>query len=276
MCRFFNEMEANKSVTALCSFVITIMQLSYMYLKHTNIQHLPREGTIETKQLVAASLENEALTPNEQATLTPDAVIGLLRKGNKDFSEDALTVRNNTACIRKSALSQYPKAVVLSCMDSRVPVEDVFHRGIGDLFVLRIAGNFINDDILGSLEYACKVSCAKLIVVMGHEHCGAIRSIIDEVEIGFITSMLSNIRPALDKAKETFKGRKCSSNAAFVNKVCICNIENSVQKIRDRSSILKEMEDKGEIKIVGAFYHMKTGKIAFLKEKTKKRQRLLP
>ena len=235
-----------------------------MYIKHKNIKYIPNEGTIEAKQLVEASLENETLTPNEQATLTPDAVIELLKKGNKDFCEDALTIRNNTARIREAALSQYPKAVILSCMDSRVPVEDVFHRGIGDLFVLRIAGNFINNDMLGSLEYACKVSCAKLIVILGHEHCGAIRSAIDEVKIGCITSMLANIRPALDKAKETFEGEKCSSNPAFVDKVCVCNIENSIHKIRTQSSILKEMEDAGEIKIVGAIYHMETGIIDFL------------
>jgi len=216
------------------------------------------------KEQTGGSLHNEPLTAEEQAELTPDMVIDILKQGNKDFAEDALTVRNNTKRIREVALYQYPKAVVLSCMDSRVPVEDVFHRGIGDLFVIRIAGNFINEDILGSLEFACKVSGAKLIVVLGHEHCGAIKSAIDNVNIGNIPAMLSKIQPAVLHVSESFQGEKTSSNPAFVEAVCIRNIVNSISAIRDKSPILNEMEQNGAIKVVGATYHMETGAVEFL------------
>lgn len=137
-----------------------------------------------------------------QAKLTPDLVLDILKKRNQEYVDDNLTIRNTSARIRKASLGQYPGAVILSCLDSRVPVEDVFHCGIGDLFVARVAGNIANEDILGSLEYGCKVSGAKLIVVLGHEHCGAIKSAIDNVKLGNITALLSKIRPALDSIKD--------------------------------------------------------------------------
>ena len=210
------------------------------------------------------SLRNEPLTAEEQAELTPDMVIDILKQGNKDFTEDALTVRNNTKRIRQAALCQYPKAVVLSCMDSRVPVEDVFHRGIGDLFVIRIAGNFINEDILGCMEFACKVSGAKLIVVMGHEHCSAIKSAIDNIDMGNIAAMLSKIQPAIHQTNQTFQGEKTSFNPKYVKTVCIQNVNNAINEIRVNSSILKGMEEEERIKIVGAVYQMETGKVTFL------------
>lgn len=210
------------------------------------------------------SLSNEPLTAEEQAALTPDEVINILKQGNKDFVEDALTVRNNTKRIRETALCQYPKAVIVSCMDSRVPVEDVFHRGIGDLFVVRIAGNFINEDILGCLEFACYISGAKLIVILGHEHCSAIKSAVDNIETGNVTTMLSKIRPAVIHTSKSFQGEKTSSNPDFVKAVCICNIEYAIREIYSKSLLLKEMERRGEIKIVGAVYHMETGRVVFL------------
>ena len=216
------------------------------------------------KDQTDGSLRNEPLTAEEQAELTPDKVIDILKQGNKDFTEDALTVRNNTKRIREVALCQYPKAVVLSCMDSRVPVEDVFHRGIGDLFVIRIAGNFINEDILGSLEFACKISGAKLVVVLGHEHCSAIKSAIDNINMGNITAMLSKIQPAVLQTTETFQGEKTSSNPVFVKAICIQNITNAIHSIRTKSPILEELEKNGTIKVIGAVYNMETGKVTFL------------
>ena len=216
------------------------------------------------KGQIDGSLRNEPLTAEEQAALTPNMVIDILKQGNKDFTEDALTIRNNTERIREVALWQYPKAVILSCMDSRVPVEDVFHRGIGDLFVIRIAGNFINEDILGSFEFACKVSGAKLIVILGHEHCSAIKSAIDNVDMGNITAMLSKTQPAVLQTNEVFQGEKTSSNPLFVKAVCIQNINNAIDAIRAESPILEKMEKNGIIKIVGAVYQMETGKVDFL------------
>lgn len=208
-------------------------------------------------------LVNRILTQEEQCNLTPDSVLEILKQGNKEFIEDNLTVRNNSERVRSASLGQYPKAVVLSCLDSRVPVEDVFHRGIGDIFVARVAGNVVNEDILGSLEYACKVSGSKLIVVLGHEHCGAITSAIKDVELGNITALLSKIKPSVESAKVDFDGESSADNTKFVEEVCEHNVNHALAQIRANSPILKEMEEKGEIKIVGAVYHMETGEVTF-------------
>ena len=153
--------------------------------------------------------------------------------------------------------------MVLSCLDSRVPVEDVFDQGIGDVFVGRVAGNFVNTDLLGSMEFACKIAGAKLIIVMGHQHCGAVKGAIDDVHLGNITSMLANIKPAVEMSKN-FEGEKSSKNEAFVKLVAQNNIKNTIAQISAKSEILKEMEAKGEIKIVGAFYTLRTGKLEFV------------
>lgn len=209
-------------------------------------------------------LDGKVLTAEEQANLTPESVIEILKKGNEEFVNNELIVRNNTERVRNSAQGQYPKAVILSCLDSRVPVEDVFHRGIGDIFVARVAGNIVNPDILGSMEYACKVSGSKLVVVLGHGSCGAIKSAIDDVELGNITGLLNKIKPAVEETKTAFKGDANSSNKDFVEAVCHHNVVLMIQEIRKNSPILKEMEDKGEIKIIGGYYDMYTGKVDFL------------
>lgn len=208
-------------------------------------------------------LSNPVLTAEEQAQLTPDTVLEILKQGNKEFTEDNLTVRNNSERVREAALGQYPKAVIVSCLDSRIPVEDVFHRGIGDIFVARVAGNVVNPDILGSLEFACKVSGSKLVVVLGHEHCGAVKSAIDDIKLGNITTLLSKIRPAVTLASKDFEGDKTSNNPEFVQKVCDDNVKLTIEEIRVKSPILKEMEEKGDIKIVGGVYHMETGRVDF-------------
>ncbi len=205
---------------------------------------------------------DEFLHKEVQSSLTPDSVLGILKLRNLDYTNGNLTIRNTSERIRKASLGQYPGAVILSCLDSRVPVEDVFHCGIGDLFVARVAGNISNEDILGSLEYGCKVSGAKLIVVLGHESCGAIKSAIDDVKLGNITALLAKIRPAV-KDLSSFAGEKSSRNAQFVEAVCRQNILNTIRVIRKNSPILSEMEKTGEIKIVGAEYHMESGKVDF-------------
>jgi carbonic anhydrase len=202
------------------------------------------------------------LNKEAQSKLTPDSVLHILKLGNLDYTGDNLVIRNTSERIRKASLGQYPAAVILSCLDSRVPVEDVFHCGIGDLFVARVAGNISNEDILGSLEYGCKVSGAKLIVVLGHEYCGAVKSAIDHVKLGNITVLLDKIRPAVMQT-DSFPGDKSSKNPAFVEAVCRQNILNTIKTIRAKSPILMEMENKGEIKIVGAEYHMETGRVDF-------------
>lgn len=166
--------------------------------------------------------------------------------------------------MRKASPAQFPKAVVLSCLDSRVPVEDVFDQGIGDVFVGRVAGNFINEDLLGSMEFACKVAGARLVLVLGHEACGAVKAAIDKVELGNITAMLEKIKPAVEKSQD-FNGEKTSKNDEFVKHVCVNNVQHAIQQIRERSAILKEMEANGEIKIVGAYYNLADGSLEFLK-----------
>lgn len=208
------------------------------------------------------ALVEKVLTAEEQAALTPDAVIQVFKEGNQRFMNNDLTTRNHSAQVRRSTNAQYPKAIVLSCVDSRVPVEDVFDRGIGDIFVARVAGNFVNEDILGSMEFACKVSGSKLVLVMGHEHCGAIKAAVDEVKLGNITPMLEKIKPAVDKV--VYEGERNSKNEDFVHQVCESNVQHTMETIRERSPILKEMEEKGEIKIVGAVYDMDTGEVVFL------------
>jgi carbonic anhydrase len=208
-------------------------------------------------------LREKVLTADEQAALTPDEVIKLLEEGNQRFMENDLTARDHSALVRNSSTGQFPKAIILSCVDSRVPVEDIFDRGIGDIFVARVAGNFVNEDILGSMEFACKVSGAKLILVLGHNNCGAIKSAIDNVELGNITAMLSKIKPATELASG-YNGDKSSKNNEYVQIVCEKNIENTLDEIRRGSPILKEMEQKDEIKIVGAVYNLNTGEVDFL------------
>ncbi|AZZ58049.1 carbonic anhydrase family protein [Riemerella anatipestifer] len=207
-------------------------------------------------------LVQDVLTKEQRDALTPDQIIQSFKEGNARFMNNDLTKRDHSAQVRKSVKGQYPQAVVLSCLDSRVPVEDVFDRGIGDIFVGRVAGNFVNEDLLGNMEFGCKVAGAKVIMVLGHEHCGAVKSAIDNLELGNITAMLSKIKPAVKKT--TYQGEKSSKNEEYVHKVCQSNVEHTIEQIRKNSPILKEMEDKGEIKIVGGIYDMDTGKIDFL------------
>jgi carbonic anhydrase len=209
-------------------------------------------------------LIEKVLTAEEQAKLTPDSVIQSLKEGNYRFVNNDLTARDHTAQIRKATNGQYPKAVILSCLDSRIPVEDVFDKGIGDLFVGRIAGNFVNEDMLGSMEFGCKVAGSKLILVLGHEHCGAVKAAVDNVKLGNITAMLSKIRPVVEKLSKDYEGDKTSANEEFVHMVCEHNVIKTINDIRVNSLILKAMEDNGEIKIVGGVYDMDTGQVDFL------------
>lgn len=216
-----------------------------------------------TSSTVPKPLREKVLTAEEQQALTPDMVIQSLKEGNKRYVSNDLTARDHSAMVRNASQQQFPKAVILSCLDSRVPVEDVFDKGIGDLFVARVAGNFVNEDILGSMEFGCKVSGAKLILILGHESCGAVKAAIDDVKLGNITAMLTKIKPAVVKS-QNFTGEKTSKNDEFVEYVAKNNITGTIETIKSQSPVLKEMADKGEIKIVGAYYNLKTGEVIFL------------
>jgi carbonic anhydrase len=209
-------------------------------------------------------LVNRVLTEEEQNALEPGTVLTLLQEGNQRFMAGNLTARDHTEQVRDAAMGQFPKAVILSCLDSRIPVEDVFDRGIGDIFVARVAGNFANTDILGSMEFGCKLSGAKLVLVLGHEGCGAIAGAIDGVELGNITPMLANIKPAMAYFGD-YSGEKTSANKAYVNMVTEQNVRCTIEYIRKNSPILEAMEADGEIAVVGGIYDMHTGEVTFLK-----------
>ncbi len=207
-------------------------------------------------------LIERVLSAEEQRSLTPDQVLSSLKEGNKRFINGTLTLRDHSKQIRAGVNGQFPKAIILSCIDSRVPVEDVFDKGIGDLFVARVAGNIVNEDILGSMEFSCKVSGAKLVLVIGHEYCGAIKGAIDKVRLGNLTGLLKKITPAVE-ACQHYTGNKSSKDAEFVDLVIRENVKMTVANIRRHSPILKEMEEAGEIKIVGAYYDMDNGEVTF-------------
>ncbi|MBL0739695.1 carbonic anhydrase [Chryseolinea sp. Jin1] len=203
------------------------------------------------------------LTAEDQARLTSEQIIQSLKDGNVRFCGGRLTLRNHSKQVRDAANGQHPKAVVLSCLDSRIPVEDVFDKGIGDMFVARVAGNVVNEDILGSLEFGCAVAGAKVIVVMGHENCGAIKAGIDRIETGNIAFLVRKIGRAVDQVN-SFAGEKASSNKAYVHAVTVANIQTSLSDIRKNSPTLAKLESEGKLKIVGALYDLDTGEVMFL------------
>ncbi|OUS01437.1 carbonic anhydrase [Flavobacteriales bacterium 33_180_T64] len=209
-------------------------------------------------------MKNRAITKDVQVALTPDGVLQDLLEGNTRFINQNSQATDNAALVNQTIGGQFPKAVVLSCIDSRVPVETVLDQAIGDIFVARVAGNFENVDILGSLEYSCKAAGSKLVLVLGHESCGAVKAACDGVELGNITAMLANIMPAVKQSADEVEGEANSSNKAFVAKTVENNVKLTIDRIREKSQILTEMEDNGEIKIVGAVYSLHTGKVNML------------
>ncbi len=223
-----------------------------------------KDKTKDSQPVMTATAAGPGLitSAEELKALSPDTILQRLKNGNKRFIENNVTARDHSKLVMATATAQFPKSVVLSCLDSRIPVEDVFDKGIGDMFVARNAGNIINDDVLGSMEFACKVSGAKLIVVMGHSSCGAIKSAVDNVKLGNITSMLAKIRPAIKMSKE-FDGEKKSKNNEYTDLVGKNNVLHSMELVRKKSPVLKAMLEDQEIKIVGAYYDIRTGKVEF-------------
>jgi carbonic anhydrase len=203
------------------------------------------------------------MTKENQAGLTPDDILHQFMEGNKRFQTGKVTLRAFNEHISQSSQEQFPKAVVLSCIDSRVPVEHVLDQGMGDIFVCRVAGNIVDEDQLGSIEFACKLAGAKLVLVMGHQHCGAVKGAIEDVQIGNLGPLLAKIKPAIGMCDD-FTGEKSSANEAFVRCVTENNVRNTINQIRERSPILREMEESGEIDIVGAYYCLEAGQVYFL------------
>jgi carbonic anhydrase len=278
MCFYFIALGCGKRTTK-SAYILTMKQIIYRFIEisllilvcacHSSTNNTnggPPKNDTNTISKLRGQLRSDVLTSEDQKNLTPDRVEQDLKDGNRHYVTDNLTANDYTGMLHHASQGQYPEAFILACIDSRVPVEEVFDKAIGDLFVGRVAGNFVDEDMLGSMEYGCKISGAKLIVVVGHESCGAIKAAIDGERLGNITTMLAKIKPALEQSKN-YAGEQTSKNHAFVEYVVKNNIRNTIQTIRSKSPILKDMADKGEIKIVGAYYSLETGEVTFLNEK---------
>lgn len=206
----------------------------------------------------------KAQTKESQASITPHSALQLLKEGNSRFLKQRMADRDLLEQINDTSKGQYPFATVLHCIDSRVSAELIFDQGIGDIFSIRIAGNFVNEDILGSMEFACKLAGTRLILVLGHTSCGAVKGACDHARLGNLTSLIHKIEPAVDAVKEPAdKNLRTSSNLEFVDAVAQKNVELTIENIRMKSPVLEEMENFGEIAIVGGMYDIKTGEVTF-------------
>lgn len=205
-----------------------------------------------------------ALTKETQAQITPEAGVKALIEGNKRFLDQSPTERNLVEQVSQTATGQYPFACVLSCIDSRIPTEIIFDQGIGDLFNARVAGNFVNDDILGSMEFACKLAGAKVIMVLGHTSCGGVKGACDQAKLGLLTQMLDKIMPAVDAVETPTGTDRSSKNKKFVDEVAEMNVRMNVNAVTRRSSVLGEMAENGEIIVVGAMYDVASGKVTMV------------
>jgi carbonic anhydrase len=204
-----------------------------------------------------------SLTKEQRDRMTPTQVIEELKKGNERFRTRKMAPRDYVAEKLSSAAGQYPAAIILGCVDSRVPAEIIFDAGIGDTFNGRIAGNVVNDDLLGSMEFACAVSGAKLVLVLGHTACGAVKGAIDDVVLGNLTGLMARIKPAIPETK--FEGEKSSKNPAYVDAVARTNVTLTLENIRRRSPVLADLEKKGGILIAGAMYNLANGMVDFVR-----------
>jgi carbonic anhydrase len=203
-----------------------------------------------------------AMTREERDKLTPDQIIDLMKQGNERFRTGKMLQHDYLAQKRASAAGQYPAAVILSCIDSRAPAEIILDMGIGDTFNARVAGNIANDDLLGSLEFACAVAGARVVLVMGHTACGAIKGAIDGAKLGNLTQLLDKIKPAVEATK--FAGDRSSKNYEFVDAVATTNVRLTIAEIRRRSEVLAGLEKEGKVKIAGSMYHLSGGRVDFL------------
>lgn len=207
----------------------------------------------------------KTLTKEMQEAITPSMALDLLKEGNKRFINNLKANRNLLQQANETSDGQHPFAIILSCIDSRTSAELIFDQGLGDIFSTRVAGNIVNEDILGSMEFACKVAGSKIITVLGHTNCGAIKGACDHVEMGNLTNLLAKIRPAVD-AEKTITDHRDSSNNEFVDKVTLINVKRTMKNILERSPILKEMIESGQIMLVGGVHDIATGEVTFYEE----------
>lgn len=209
-------------------------------------------------------IEGITQTKETQTALSTADAITLLKNGNERFINNNPIHRDFSAQVQQTSSGQFPFASVVSCIDSRIPTEIIFDQGIGDIFNARIAGNFVNKDILGSLEFACKLAGSKVIVIMGHTSCGAVKGACDHAELGNLTGMLAKISPALDLVKTEEGVDRSSANLSFVNEVAVENVKLHMDKLKQESPVLNEMIKNDEVALVGAMYDVSTGKVHFI------------
>jgi carbonic anhydrase len=228
------------------------------FLKAAGVTGVTLVGSAIPSQMAWAA----ALTKAERDRMTPDEIIRAMKNGNERFRKGQRSTQDYLAQQKASAKGQYPAAVLLSCIDSRAPAETIMDLGIGDVFNTRVAGNIANDDILGSMEFACQVAGAKVVLVMGHTACGAIKGAIDRVQLGNLTGLLAKIQPAIDATP--YQGERSAKNYAFVDAVARKNVELTMAGIHSRSAIIAALETKGAVKIAGAMYNLETGAVDFL------------
>ncbi len=207
----------------------------------------------------------KAHTKETQSAISPNQSIEILKEGNQRFVASKMASRDLLDQVNDTASGQYPFATVLSCIDSRVSAELIFDQGVGDIFSARVAGNIVNEDLLGSIEFACKLAGTKVLVILGHTACGAVKGACDDAKLGNLTILLDKIKPAVNAVSEPSDASlRNSSNIDFVNEVAVKNVHMAIENTRTMSPVLKEMEDNGEIKIVGAMYDINNGKVSFL------------
>jgi carbonic anhydrase len=246
----------------MCSKAASALQHDHLdrrhFLKMTGVAALT---TVVGVAPVGNVAFGAALTKAQRDQLTPDRIIELMKSGNQRFRQGKESPHDYLAQQKASAKGQYPAAVILSCIDSRAPAETIMDLGIGDTFNARVAGNIANEDILGSMEFACKVAGAKVILIMGHTACGAIKGAIDNVQLGNLTALLAKIKPAVSATE--YQGERSAKNYGFVDAVARKNVELTIVDIRKRSSVLADLESSGAIKMVGAMYNLETGVVDF-------------
>ncbi|MFD3002816.1 carbonic anhydrase family protein [Pontibacter toksunensis] len=206
------------------------------------------------------------LTKEAQQNLTPDQAVQVLKEGNQRFMNNLKANRDLLQQVNETSEGQFPFAAILSCIDSRTSAELIFDQGLGDIFSIRIAGNVLNEDILGSMEFACKTAGSKLLVVLGHTKCGAIYGACNHVEMGHLTTLLEKVKPAMDRETDTPQEKRTGNNVDFVNNVTVNNVHCTIERIRKGSQILADMERNGEMKIIGGLYDVETGQVTFYED----------
>ncbi len=254
---------ANRSLLTVKIMKYSFISMTLLIVLASCQEQKPTPTTENQDIKYTDPIKYSGLTHNQHKNLNPDDAIKYLKTGNAQFAEEQVTTRSHDIDQRKNTASQYPFATVLSCFDSRIPVEDIFNKGIGDLLVLRVAGNIVNPEILGSMEYGAKDLGSKVIMVLGHKNCTSVQKALEKDTEGNVASISMQLKAAVAMAKNAF-GPKSANNKAYYEEITKTNVQNSMREIRRQSPILDKMIANGEIKLIGGVYDMNTGQIEYI------------